>query len=238
MLISLNRTDLATDILLHLCLVHPSLPGKVVIRSPKNTECTDSSNLKLIKFWAKRLPHSYSRDHSIDLDGKFKELFFQVQILESSFRFGEDIFDGSAAIKSPVKSLIESTSVQDADKITEDDSNHELNQLQKTEPPVAHGFSQEEKPKEKSNVWIFIDEDVEACNLVDAVPTEKIAQIEDGQAPLLIAQEGEEEKQVGLYGRELYVCGNLGCDEAADSATAFKVIYLSKLIFFYNLIKH
>jgi hypothetical protein len=225
---------LATDILLHLCLVHPSLLGKVIIRSPKNTECTDSSNLKLIKFWAKRLPHSYSRDHSIDLDGKFKELFFQVQILESSFRSGEDIFDGSVAIKSPVKSLIESTSVQEADKITGDDSNHELNQLQKTETPVAHGFSQAEKPEEKSNVWIFIDGDVEAGNLAN-VPTEKIAQIEDGQAPLLIAQEGEEEKQVDLSGRDLYVCGNLGCDEAADSATAFKVIYLSRLIFLLQL---
>jgi len=209
----LYRTDLPTDILLHLCLVHPSLLGKTLIRASSNAEGDDSSKLlKLIKFWTERLPHSYSRTHTIDLDGKFRELFVQILVFESSFGLGEDIIDGSSAIKSPVRAQIESTSVQDADKAA-----RSTKQLEQSESQVIKRFGDgESKANVESSVCIVIDEDAEDGK-VD-VPTEQIAQQED---PIHLAGE---EKLVDLSGRELYMCGNLGCDETADSVNAFKVI--------------
>jgi len=210
----LYRTDLPTDILLHLCLVHPSLLGKTLIRAPSNAEGDDSSKLlKLIKFWTEGLPHSYSRTHIIDLDGKFRELFVQILVSESSFGLGEDIIDGSPAIKSPVRAQIESTSVQDADKAA-----RSTKQLEQSESQVTKRFGDgESKANVESSVCIVIDEDAEDGNLIDVL-TEPIAQQED---PIHLAGE---EKLVDLSGRELYMCGNLGCDETADSVNAFKVI--------------
>ena len=215
---------MSTDILLHLCLVHPSLLGKTLIRAPPNEEGDDSSKLlKLIKFWTERLPHSYSRTHVIDLDGKFRELFVQILVFESSVGLGEDIFDGSAAIKSPVRAQIESTSVQDADKAIENGSDHQINQLEQSESQVTERIGDEEsKANEESSVCIVIDEGAEDGNLVD-VPTEQIAQQED---PRPLAGEDKEKKLVDLSARELYMCGNLGCDVTADSLNAFKVISL------------
>jgi hypothetical protein len=39
-----------------------------------------------------------------------------------------------------------------------------------------------------------------------------------------------EEYQEGLAGRQLYMCGNIGCDETAETAATFKVRW--KLLLF------
>jgi len=213
-------TDLPTDILLHLCLVHPSLPGKTLIRSPQNADGANSSK-PLMKFWTPGLPNSYSRTHVIDLDGRFNELFVNVQVIESSLGPGDDIFDGSSTIESPskVQPLIES--VSDFDKEARNENDHQLNESEQTGAQVFHGFGEEEKAKakEKSSVCIVLGEEIEDSNS----PFEQRAQNEDGQL-FITGQEDEEEKQVGLSGRELYMCGNIGCDETAESVAAFKVI--------------
>lgn len=217
-------TDLPTDILLHMCLVHPSLPGKTIIRSPQNIDGVKCSK-PLKKFWTSGLPNSYSRTHVIDLDGRFNELFDKVQVLESTLGLGDDIFDGSPAIESPSK-VLPPISIRDVDKVATDENDHQLNGTEQAEAQVFHGFGEEEKAKakEKSSVCIVLDQEIEDSNSTD-VPSEQMEQIEDGQALMLTGQDDEEEKQVGLSGRELYMCGNIGCDETAESVAAFKVIF-------------
>ena len=208
-------TDLPTDILLHLCLVHPSLHGRTLIRSPHFADGADSKKW-LIKFWAPSLPHSY-RPLKIDLDERYKELFSQVQVIESTLGAGEDIFDNN-----PVNSNSSSGEQQPtADK--------QPTVQEQIDAQEFHGFGDEEKEQAKgqSTVCIVLD-DIDDSNSADG-PQEN----EDASA-LLNGQE-EEEQQFGLFGRELYKCGNLGCDETAESVSSFKVsLSRYKILYLYN----
>lgn len=90
------------------------------------------------------------------------------------------------------------------------------------EPDVEfHGFGAEEQAiaKEQTESIVVLSDAEEDTSSQSAV--------NDGTAAQQVSDEtGEpesEEYQEGLYGRNLYMCGNIGCDETAETASAFKV---------------
>ena len=85
-----------------------------------------------------------------------------------------------------------------------------------------HGFGEEEQAKAKrlSAECIVIDSDPEEENLAE-VPNEHVKLEEPSEME-------DDDQQVGLYGRQLYRCGNMGCDESAETAAALKVCIFFK----------
>lgn len=175
-------SDLAADALIHLCLYHPSLKGKVLTRSKVDCQKT------LVDFWKPGLPHSYSGSHRIDLDGRFKELFTEVTVIQSTLLPEDDVVEMPVAEETP-------------DSVVTKDPENEF-----------HGFGVEEQTKAKEQtvcilVEVEVEEDTTTNQPVDAESSVK----------------ENEFLQEGLSGRQLFMCGNIGCDETAETAAAFKV---------------
>ena len=82
---------LSTDMLFHLCLVHPSLTGKVIIRSSAHSKEGCENDKLLIKFLAPWEQHGYAKTLTIDVKKDFWELFLQIQVFESDLKSGEDV---------------------------------------------------------------------------------------------------------------------------------------------------
>lgn len=78
-----------------------------------------------------------------------------------------------------------------------------------------HGFGAEEQAKAKrlSAECIIIDSDPEE----DAIAEEPTGLEARDQL-----SEPEDEAEMGLFGRQLYVCGNLACDETAETPAELK----------------
>jgi len=106
-------SDLPGDILLHMCLNHPSSRGKVLLRCI-NAIPSSVAVRTLLRFWVSSLPHMYSNDPSrqIDLDQRYRELFHFVDVVESDLTPEEDIFDNvvvTAALPVPDSNMTEET---------------------------------------------------------------------------------------------------------------------------------
>lgn len=87
-----------------------------------------------------------------------------------------------------------------------------------------HGFGEEEQAKAKrlSAECIVIDSDPEEENVLDEPST---------HADPEQAEEEAESQQEGLHGRLLYRCGNMGCDESAETAATLKVCNLQSCFY-------
>ena len=93
---------------------------------------------------------------------------------------------------------------------------------QKEQPEAEfHGFGEEEQAKAKEQTeCIVIESDGEEENSSSA--TNQTPSAANQPAEETPDQESEE-NQDGFSGSKLYMCGNIGCDETAETASAFKV---------------
>ncbi len=91
-----------------------------------------------------------------------------------------------------------------------------------------HGFEEEEgsqaKAKRLSAERLILDsgsgEDEENIPTVPSV--NQSSREKSGEEKM-----DEEDQDGGLYGRQLYVCGNTGCDVTAETPASLKVSYFS-----------
>lgn len=89
-------SDLPADVLLHQCLMHPFATGKVLMRvSGSNKNSATGVTKTLQDYWAVHLPHAYSNDElrQIDMDHTFKELFNDIQVVESDLALDKNVTD-------------------------------------------------------------------------------------------------------------------------------------------------
>lgn len=202
--------DLPTDALIHMCLHHPSMEGKLFTRSSQ----VPSSSKTLLKFWKSGLPHAYSQTHNIDFDTFFRELFNKVQVIERVLLPEEDIVNlPVAAISQATEELMDAPLVE-LEEITADDDFP----IPKEPETEFHGFGEEEQAKAKKQTeCIVIDSDGEDDNSASTNNDPSAKSQPNEETP------ESEELQEGLFGRQLYMCGNIGCDETAETASAFKV---------------
>ena len=208
--------DLPTNALIHMCLHHPTLEGKVFARS--SPEVLSGSKTLLI-FWKPGIPHAYTRIHHIDFDIFYRELFNKVQVIETAVSPEEDIVilpstvEKSQAAEEP----IEVPPVELEEIAVDGDP-----PAQKEQPEAEfHGFGEEEQAKAKEQTeCIVIESDGEEENSSSA--TNQTPSAANQPAEETPDQESEE-NQDGFSGSKLYMCGNIGCDETAETASAFKV---------------
>jgi hypothetical protein len=221
-------SDLPTDMLIHQCLHHPSMEGKVFTRSSQNS----SSSMTLLKYWHPGLHHSYSVKQKIDFEQRFRELFDKVHVIESLMSPEEDVIDvhvtetennkNEVVAGEPmnVPSSLEDEQVTEKSVAVEEDS--ALSEISKEPEPEFHGFGEEEQAKAKQQTEsIVIVSDPEDENSASA-PIELRAVVATKTTEEPVEQETEEHQE-GLAGRKLYMCGNIGCDETAETAATFKV---------------
>jgi hypothetical protein len=231
-------SDLPTDILIHQCLHHPSIEGKVFTRSSLSLP----SSKTLSKYWHPRLPHSFSQTLKIDFEQRFRELFDKVHVVESVISPEEDIVDvfvieekknkHETQTEEPSITMNVPTNLGD-EQVTEKaftlEENSAVPGTSKEPEPEFHGFGEEEQAKAKQQTeCIVIESDVEDENSASA-PTESSTVMTTKTSEEAVEPESEE-YQEGLAGRQLYMCGNIGCDETAETAATFKVRW--KLLLF------
>ena len=90
-----------------------------------------------------------------------------------------------------------------------------------------YGFGEEEQAKAKEqSECIVIESDLEDDASPDASPAD-LQSVSQPPTEDYKCTEQEEEELDGLIGRELYLCGNIGCDETTETAVALKVHFLS-----------
>jgi len=90
-----------------------------------------------------------------------------------------------------------------------------------------YGFGEEERVKAKEQrECIVIESDLDDDASTDTSPADLQSV---AQPPTEDCKGLEQEEELdGLMGRELYICGNIGCDETTETAVALKVqIFLS-----------
>lgn len=86
-----------------------------------------------------------------------------------------------------------------------------------------YGFGEEEQAKAKEqSECIVIESDMEDDVSTDTSPVDS-QPVPQPSAEEYRCLEQEEEELDGLMGRELYLCGNIGCDETTETAAALKV---------------
>lgn len=214
-------SNLPTDFLIHQCLHHPSVQGKVLIRSSQ----TAAPNTTLSEYWKPGLPSTYSQTHKIDFDRRFRELFEKVQVMESPLVPEEDVQVISEVENSHQKAIEEQmnvpSNVGEGDTVSEEGSSSNPSTIKESETEF-HGFGEEELAKSKEQTEsIAIVSDAEDEN--SASSFNEVSAATAIQANEESADQELEDHQEGLSGRQLYVCGNIGCDETAETAATFKV---------------
>lgn len=207
-------SDLPTDALIHLCLHHPSLDGKLFTRS---SQAAPVALKTLLKFWKPGLPNAHTQSHRLHLDQRYTDLFDKVVIIENILSPEEDI----------ATDIIEEKAVEEPIGVDDREVEEDASANRKEPETEFHGFGEEEQAKAKQQTeCILIESDPEEENTL----TEPLAAIPPNEEA--VEQEELEEHLKGLYGRKLFMCGNIGCDETAETATAFKVciqFYLIKI---------
>lgn len=204
-------SDLPTDALIHLCLNHSSMDGKLFTRT--NPEAAPSTLKTLFKFWKPGLPNAYTRSHQLVLDQKYADLFDKVVIIDCELTPEEDVTE-CIEEQATVKPIEVEATIPEAERTEKDTV-----VIRKEPESEFHGFGEEEQAKAKKQTeCILIESDGEEDTTGNA-PNEPSVNTPNEES----AEQELEEEQHGLYGRSLYMCGNIGCDETADTAAAFKV---------------
>ena len=108
-------TDLPADMLLHMCLTHPSSTSKVLLRS-SDSGLSANSDGTLSSFWTPNPANMYSNDPSrqINFNGRFLPLFRQILVVQSCLTSDEDTVPVPAVAEIPVDASNE-TNNTDAD---------------------------------------------------------------------------------------------------------------------------
>lgn len=189
-------TEQPIDALIHLCLHHPSLDGKVLTRSLQPNPLTPKT---LSKFWA---PGAYSSTFKMSLDRKYIDLFDRVVIIEDGLTPEEEV-------------VIITTDVAQ-ENVVQEEAEKEDGTVN-TKEPEFYGFEEEELIETKKMVECIV---IESDSEEGSVPEEPLAISPPFEEDV---EQESDEKVEGLYGRELYRCGNIGCDETAETVDDFKV---------------
>lgn len=211
-------SDLPTDALIHQCLHHSSVQGKVLIRSGQST----ASYTTLSDHWRPGLPSSYSQTHKIDFDQRFRELFDKVQVIESPLLPEEDVqLIVPEVVNSQKKEIDKEVKIQsnsEEGKPLEDNLPDQT--TTKESETEFHGFGEEElaKSKEQSECAVVVSDGEDENSASSSIEPSTTGAVQPNEESTEL-----EDHQEGLSGRQLYMCGNIGCDETAENAATFKV---------------
>ncbi len=187
--------------------------------------------MTLLKYWHPGLHHSHSLTQKIDFEQRFRELFDKVHVIESLMSPEEDVIyvhvtetennrnEMVAGEPMNVPSSLEDEQVTEKSVAVEENSAPEIS---KEPEPEFHGFGEEEQAKAKLQTEsIVIVSDPEDENSASApIELPEVMATKTTEEPV---EQESEEHQEGLAGRKLYMCGNIGCDETAETAATFKV---------------
>ena len=196
-------SDLAVDMLRHLCLSHPSLRGRVLIRSPLSVPTPIKT---LAKYLPPRLrpfgqasknPHDPS-DLNNDI---FRDLFNSVETVESDPKVDEDV--GSMLTDGNTGDPQSDDIRAEAEKIPENGTEF-------------YGFGEDERAKAREKSESIMAEADNADDFEDPASVAAGASEEPGTSV----------EDAGLSGHNLYKCGNAGCDYTADTSNELKVTLL------------
>lgn len=206
-----HGTDLPGDAVIHHCLKHPWLEGRVIVRSGDPVEGSRTMAVFGVPSHSWRTP--------IDFGVNYRELLYFVKVVESGLSSEEDAPEVEQVEQAGED---EAGAPEEPDEPDEPDEPEEPSEEKKEtaeqekeeEPKEFHGFVDEERREARQQT---------ECIVIESDGEEEPPKEEAAQQPAQELNDNEEEVQDGLFGRQLYMCGNLGCDETAETSSEFRV---------------